>query len=198
MLLLIATVVTSLTEPAVVELPPHPIRIDEVRDGRIESVDVVYRRGREYVRTTLTIVLATDRAAMTELEVPIELPHDCSVVGLTLAIGDDIPLVGKIEGADAARGEYEGIVRRMMDPALLEWSHETRTHDRLQLRVFPVRAGRAATVTLEIISTRITPIELATELVVVQQRSSKTAVPAPSTAGRSVSRRLSLVATEPN
>jgi hypothetical protein len=46
---------------------------------------------------------------------------------------------------------YEEIVARERDPALLEWKEPTRHGERLQLRVFPVREGAPARVTIDLV-----------------------------------------------
>jgi hypothetical protein len=185
---------TGLTEVTEAITTPA-VRIEEARDGNVQRVAIAYQYGRDHVRMSITLDVTTTQRRPTEIEVPIEIPRDAAVIDLELAIGDGTPLGAELRGANTARESYEGVVRRMMDPALLEWSHTTDTHHRVQLRVFPVTSEISAKVTLEVIAPYAAPIEAGTAI--VQQTITKTKAHAPSLTRR-VGRQLSLVATEPN
>ncbi len=61
------------------------------------------------------------------------IPADAAVTGLTLWI-DGEPVEGELLDGDVARRTYEEIVRRTLDPALLEYAGD----GLLRLRVFPI------------------------------------------------------------
>jgi len=61
------------------------------------------------------------------------IPLDAAVSGFTLWV-DGKPVEGKILDAEQARQTYEDIVRRMRDPALLEYADR----GALQARIFPI------------------------------------------------------------
>ncbi len=71
------------------------------------------------------------------------LPYDGAIDQLTLLVdGKEFP--AKLLDAKAARSQYEAIVRKNQDPALLEWIGT----GMFQTSVFPVPAGAERKVTL--------------------------------------------------
>ncbi|MBI5158005.1 MAG: VWA domain-containing protein, partial [Acidimicrobiia bacterium] len=80
------------------------------------------------------------------------IPAGAAVTGLTLWI-DGEPVEGEILAADEARATYEEIVRRTLDPALLEYAGD----GLLRLAVFPIPAG--ATRTVEIRYSQVLPTD---------------------------------------
>lgn len=71
------------------------------------------------------------------------LPYDGAIDSLTLMV-DGEEWQGRILPADEARGTYEDIVRRMRDPALLEWMGR----GMFQTSVFPIPAQGERIVTI--------------------------------------------------
>jgi Ca-activated chloride channel family protein len=67
------------------------------------------------------------------------LPSDAAVTGFTLWI-DGKPVEGEVLDADQARRTYEEIVRRMIDPALLEYAGQ----GAVRARVFPFPRAASA------------------------------------------------------
>jgi Ca-activated chloride channel family protein len=72
------------------------------------------------------------------------LPADTTFSSFSLHI-DGKPVEGQILEAEAARQEYEAIVRRMVDPGLLEYAD----YKTVRARIFPIPAHGTKTVELE-------------------------------------------------
>lgn len=72
------------------------------------------------------------------------LPQDATFSSFTLHI-DGKPVEGKILAAAEARAQYEQIVRRMVDPGLLEYVD----YKTVRARIFPIPANGTKTVELE-------------------------------------------------
>ncbi|MCA9817924.1 MAG: VWA domain-containing protein [Cyanobacteria bacterium HKST-UBA01] len=72
------------------------------------------------------------------------LPQDATFSSFTLHI-DGKPVEGKILAAAEARAQYEQIVRRMVDPGLLEYVD----YKTVRARIFPIPANGSKTVELE-------------------------------------------------
>ncbi|MBG7609677.1 MAG: VWA domain-containing protein [Anaerolineae bacterium] len=65
------------------------------------------------------------------------IPRDAAVTAFTLWI-DGQPVEGEVLDADEARKIYEGIVREMRDPALLEYADQ----GAVRARIFPIQPGQ--------------------------------------------------------
>ncbi|HEX5631406.1 MAG TPA: VIT domain-containing protein [Acidimicrobiia bacterium] len=91
--------------------------------------------------TRVRQVLRNDSDFVAEGEFLHPVPADAAVTGLTLWI-DGEPVDGELLDGDAARRAYEDIVRRTLDPALLEYAGD----GLLRLRVFPIEARGTRTV----------------------------------------------------
>ena len=116
--------------------PPAPERPVEMRaleiDGRI--VDQVAE-----VTVTQTLFNPNPRPVETEFLFPI--PPDAAVQDLVLVV-DGKELTGEVLPRDEARRRYEEIVRRMIDPALMEYAG----YGLYRTSVFPVPAEGESTV----------------------------------------------------
>ena len=97
------------------------VRVDlEGRVVRYEVTDTYINRG--------TIVGEADYL--------LPLPKGAAFEDMALSINGEM-VTGETMGADRARAVYEEIVRRMRDPALVEWMG----HGLLRTRIFPIQPG---------------------------------------------------------
>ena len=120
-------------------LPPQP-------DGRVVieryRVDTVIED--QIAVTRVTQVLRNDGHGQAEGVFLHPLPAGAAVTELVLWI-DGEPVTGDVLNAGDARGTYEDIVRRLRDPALLEFADQ----GLVRLRVFPIPEGKERRVELE-------------------------------------------------
>jgi Ca-activated chloride channel family protein len=105
-------------------------------------VDTLIDRG--VATTHVTEILRNDSDFTGQGEFLFPLPADAVVTGLTLWI-DGEPVSGEVLDGDTARRTYEDIVRRTLDPALLEFVDD----DLLRLSVFPMPADATRKVEIE-------------------------------------------------
>jgi Ca-activated chloride channel family protein len=146
----------SINPPAVIipqpsrphHAPPHPVspilkgsvsvglRVEK-EDVRIEITDQV---AKTYV--TQTFFNDTDRNLAGTYLFP--LPEDTTFSSFSLHI-DGKPVEGKILEASEARQQYEEIVRKMVDPGLLEYAD----YKTVRARIFPIPAHGSKKVELE-------------------------------------------------
>lgn len=106
-------------------------------DVRVEIIDQV---AKTYI--TQTFSNDTDRNLAGTYLFP--LPEDTTFSSFSLHI-DGKPVEGKILEAQEARQTYEDIVRRMVDPGLLEYAD----HKTVRARIFPIPAHGTKKVELE-------------------------------------------------
>ncbi|MEA3247341.1 MAG: VIT domain-containing protein [Gemmatimonadota bacterium] len=71
-----------------------------------------------------------------EVDYVLPLPKGAAFENLELSINGEM-VAGETMKADRARGIYEEIVRKLRDPALVEWMG----HDMLRTRIFPIQPG---------------------------------------------------------
>jgi Ca-activated chloride channel family protein len=109
----------------------------QAADVRVEIVDQV---AKTYI--TQTFSNDTDRNLAGTYLFP--LPEDTTFSSFSLHI-DGKPVEGKILEAQEARQTYEDIVRRMVDPGLLEYAD----HKTVRARIFPIPAHGTKKVELE-------------------------------------------------
>lgn len=128
--------------------PPIPCpwwRCDDVEpDVVVESyrLEAVIENG--VATTRVTQVLRNDSDFVAEGVFLFPLPADAAVTGLTLWI-DGEPVSGELLEGETARRTYEDIIRRTLDPALLEFVDD----GLLRLSVFPIPANEVRTVAIE-------------------------------------------------
>ena len=128
--------------------PPIPCpwwRCDDIGpDVVVESyrLEAVIEDG--VATTRVTQVLRNDSDFTAEGVFLFPLPAEAAVTGLTLWI-DGEPVSGEVLDGEAARRTYEDIVRRTLDPALLEFVDD----GLLRLSVFPIPADSTRTVEIE-------------------------------------------------
>lgn len=105
-------------------------------------VDVVIDDG--LATTKVTQVLRNDSDFVGEGTFLHPIPADAAVTGLTLWI-DGEPVSGELLDGESARRTYEDIVRRTLDPALLEYAGD----GLLRLSVFPIAPHETRRVEIE-------------------------------------------------
>jgi Ca-activated chloride channel family protein len=133
------------THPPVIPTPPHPVLHGAVTYGlhlgsesvRVEISDQV---AKTYI--SQTFVNESDRNLAGTYLFP--LPEDTTFSSFSLHI-DGKPVEGKILEANEARQQYEEIVRRMVDPGLLEYAD----YKTVRARIFPIPAHGTKKVELE-------------------------------------------------
>lgn len=120
--------------PIVDRLPGTPHGID-FRISNVEvNADLVNQVAQVQIAQTFRNV--SQRTLETQFLFP--LPDDAAIHGLTLIV-DGKELTGELKPKDQARGEYEAIVRKQKDPALLEYAGQ----GLYRTSVFPIPAGQA-------------------------------------------------------
>lgn len=119
--------------PIVTRGPGHP-SVAEFRIGSVEvTADIVDQVAK--VQMAQTFKNVSRRTLETQFLFP--LPDDVAISGLTLIVdGKELP--GELTPKDQARREYEAIVRKQNDPALLEYIGQ----GLFRTSVFPVPAGQ--------------------------------------------------------
>lgn len=134
------------TPGTVVPAPGHrPVLTGRVTFGlRMEAADIKVDINDQVAKTyiTQTFVNDTDRDLAGTYLFP--LPEDTTFSSFSLHI-DGKPVEGKILEANEARAEYEQIVRKMVDPGLLEYA-DNKT---VRARIFPIPKHGTKKVELE-------------------------------------------------
>ncbi len=128
-------------------IPPLPCpwwQCDGPTDVVIEEYRVETTIEESIATTRITQILRNDGRRIAEGEFLHPIPSDAAVTGLTLWI-DGEAVSGELLDGDAARLTYQEIVRRTLDPALLEFVDD----GLLRLSVFPIPAGNTRKVVIE-------------------------------------------------
>ncbi|MBC7999983.1 MAG: VWA domain-containing protein, partial [Leptolyngbya sp.] len=133
------------TDPRVPSPGPRPVLQATVSFGlhlkeETVKVDITDQVAKTYI--TQTFSNDTDQNLAGTYLFP--LPEDTTFSSFSLHI-DGKPVEGKILEANAARQEYEAIVRRMVDPGLLEFAD----YKTVRARIFPIPANGTKKVELE-------------------------------------------------
>lgn len=135
------------------ETKPAPLAsLGDVANGAVAS-KVRYERGA--TTATLSFDLTTINEGWTEAVAPVRITGGARVVGMNATIGG-VAMVTQRLLRLTARAQYDTIVRRVSDPALLEFVKSEGGTDELSLSVFPLMKSRGAhiTLTLELPSER--------------------------------------------
>jgi Ca-activated chloride channel homolog len=111
---------------------------------RMQSQDIKVSINDQVARTYIKQIFANDSDRNLAGTYLFPLPADTTFSSFSLHI-DGKPVEGKILEAQAARQEYEEIVRRMVDPGLLEYAD----YKTVRARIFPIPAHGVKTVELE-------------------------------------------------
>ncbi len=112
---------------------------------RIEQIDDDH--------ATLSFVVTTKARDAQEIILPVRIPADMAVTGLTIQIGTEEALVAQPVLAASARKIYDDVVAQIRDPALLELT----TRDQLRLSVYPITRKTPARITLHL--TQVTKLD---------------------------------------
>ncbi len=138
--LLLALCLLAPAASAQIVLPPRPVPVPQrpVETAALEIDGRIVGQVAE-VSVTHTLFNPNDRAVETEFLFPV--PPGAAVQDLVL-IADGQELTGEVLPKDEARRRYEEIVRRMIDPALMEYAG----YGLVRTSVFPVPARGESTV----------------------------------------------------
>ncbi|HLA91114.1 MAG TPA: VWA domain-containing protein [Gemmatimonadaceae bacterium] len=109
--------------PMVAQVQRTASRVRADLDGRV-------------VRYEVTETYVNRGGVVGEADYLLPLPKGAAFEDLALSINDEM-VTGETMGADRARAVYEEIVRRLRDPALVEWMG----HGLLRTRIFPIQPG---------------------------------------------------------
>lgn len=121
--------------------PPRPFPISQL-EIRYHHVDVTIDDQIAVTRVDQIFYNPNDWTVEGTYIFPI--PQDAAVTDFTLWM-DGEPVKGEILSAEEARRTYEGIVRQMQDPALLEYADQ----GAVQTRIFPIDSGSERRIQLE-------------------------------------------------
>ena len=106
-------------------------------DFRIGSVDVTADIVDQVAKVQIAQTFKNVSPRTLETQFLFPLPDDVAINGLTLIVdGKELP--GELKPKDQARREYEAIVRKQKDPALLEYIGQ----GLFRTSVFPIPAGQ--------------------------------------------------------
>jgi Ca-activated chloride channel family protein len=123
--------------------PPRPPRV-EILPAELSSLELGVEIDGQIAKTTLDQTFRNPNNRTLEGTYLFPLPADAAVQNLSLYI-DGKPVKCEVLEAKKAREIYEGIVRQMRDPALLEYVDR----DLVKLRIFPIEAGQTRRVRFE-------------------------------------------------
>lgn len=133
-------------QPDVLIVPQQRVfALNGAQDSSVRIVDVtaIVTIIEQVAKTVLRVRLENTGAWQQEAQVMLPVPDGAVVQGFDFEGQADAPTARLLPRAEA-RGVYESLVRRAIDPALLEFAG----HDAIQSSVFPVPAGGTQTVTL--------------------------------------------------
>ncbi|MBM4193713.1 MAG: VWA domain-containing protein [Gemmatimonadetes bacterium] len=125
--------------------PPNPCDWDRGCPRPMPIVDVAAERTQTRVTATLDgriVRYEIDERYINrggrpaEVDYLLPLPKGAAFEGLELSINGEM-VAGETMRAEKARAVYEEIVRKLKDPALVEWMG----HDLLRTRIFPIQPG---------------------------------------------------------
>lgn len=133
-----------------ISIPPHtPVRPPVLKGSvsfglHLQAEDVKVTISDQVAKTYIKQVFANDTDQNLAGTYLFPLPADTTFSSFSLHI-DGKPVEGKILEAEAARQQYEEIVRRMVDPGLLEYAD----YKTVRARIFPIPPRGTKTVELE-------------------------------------------------
>jgi Ca-activated chloride channel homolog len=110
-------------QPTIAQVVRTSSRVRADLDGRV-------------VRYEVTETYTNRGGRVGEADFMLPLPKGAAFEDLALSINGEM-VTGETMNADRARGVYEEIVRKMRDPALVEWIG----HGLLRTRIFPIQPG---------------------------------------------------------
>ncbi len=116
-------------------IPIHPTAHPAVQTVQTVSTRVSAQLTNGVADTLVTLSFRNNSNRITEKVILFPLPKGATADRIRMKIGDKME-AGEVLDKNQAREIYEGIVRKRMDPALLEYMGR----DLLRLRVFPIPA----------------------------------------------------------
>ncbi|HQF12805.1 MAG TPA: VIT domain-containing protein [Thermogutta sp.] len=123
--------------------PPRPVPPPPEISYSVESLSVNGRINNQVAQVEVAQTFRNTGSRTLEASFVFPLPYDGAIDRMTLMVdGREIP--ARLLKADEARREYESIVRRNRDPALLEWVGT----GMFKTSVFPIPPGQSRTVSL--------------------------------------------------
>lgn len=122
-------------------LVPREVRFDAIRLGASEVTAVI---DRNIAKTRVVQQFHNPNGQQLEADFYFPVPKGADVTDFVLYMGGK-PVKGEVLEKAKAREIYEGIVRRMKDPGLLEWTD----YNLFKVRVFPVPANGDQKIELE-------------------------------------------------
>ncbi|HOP76621.1 MAG TPA: VIT domain-containing protein, partial [Thermogutta sp.] len=121
--------------------PPRPVPPPPEISYSVESLSVNGRINNQVAQVEVAQTFRNTGSRTLEASFVFPLPYDGAIDRMTLMVdGREIP--ARLLKADEARREYESIVRRNRDPALLEWVGT----GMFKTSVFPIPPGQSRTV----------------------------------------------------
>ncbi|MBQ9372370.1 MAG: VWA domain-containing protein [Thermoguttaceae bacterium] len=138
--LIIPSAPRPLPRPHVIVVPDRPAPIPY----RIEEETVEATINGSVAKVSLSQKFKNEGSSTIEASFVFPLPYDGAVNAMTLLV-DGKELEGKLLDAKEARSQYQEIVRKARDPALLEWVGT----GMYQTSVFPIPAGESRVVSIE-------------------------------------------------
>jgi Ca-activated chloride channel family protein len=135
-LCLSATMQLASADGFIIPEPAPEMRVPPQLAVKYHHVNVTI--GDQYARTVVDQVFLNDAPFVLEGTYIFPMPSDASVSKFSM-FADGEELAGKVLDKDEARGIYEQIVRRLRDPALLEYVGE----GMFRARVYPIPAARS-------------------------------------------------------
>ncbi|MEP0548040.1 MAG: VIT and VWA domain-containing protein [Rhodothermales bacterium] len=130
----------SLPATAQIIVPPRPVPVTD-RPVEMASLEIDGRIVDQVAEVTVRQTLFNPNERPVETEFLFPIPPDAAVQDLVLLV-DGQELTGEVLPKDEARRRYEEIVRRMIDPALMEYAG----YGLYRTSVFPVPARGESTV----------------------------------------------------
>ncbi len=138
-----------LPRPPIIIWPPHPnprpVPVPDLPPAsyRIDALEVDARMTDQVAKVQVSQSFVNTGSRLMEVAFIFPLPYDGAIDRMTLLVdGREMP--AKLLSADDARRQYEEIVRKNRDPALLEWVGT----GMFKTSVFPVPPGAKRTVSL--------------------------------------------------
>jgi len=151
-LLMIDPPLGGIIHPPIIIRPPHhpPVTRPPLLEGHVsyglhlQSQNVKVTVTDQVARTYIKQVFSNDTDRNLAGTYLFPLPADTTFSSFSLHI-DGKPVEGQILAAEDARQQYEEIVRKMIDPGLLEYAD----YKTVRARIFPIPAHGTKTVELE-------------------------------------------------
>lgn len=129
--------------PPIPPRPPRPVPPPPEISYAVDAIEVTGRISQRVAQVEVSQTFVNTGSRQLEASFVFPLPYDGAVDRMTLMVdGKELP--ARLLRADEARRQYEEIVRRNRDPALLEWVGT----GMFRTSVFPIHPGAKRTVSL--------------------------------------------------